>query len=86
MKKMRLLLASLLVGAFAFQACEDMDDNAVPVNDFIWKGLNLYYLWQADVPDLSDDRFANQGELNSYLETFSRPEDLLKACCTSAGS
>lgn len=85
MKKMRLLLASLLVGAFAFQACEDMDDNAVPVNDFIWKGLNLYYLWQADVPDLSDSRFANQGELNSYLETFSRPEDLFESLLYQRG-
>ncbi len=85
MKKMRLLLASLLLGAFAFQACEDMDDNAVPVNDFIWKGLNLYYLWQADVPDLSDDRFANQGELNSYLESFSSPESLFESLLYQRG-
>jgi hypothetical protein len=41
MKKIKLLLASLVLAAFAFQGCDDMDDNAVPVNDFIWKGLNL---------------------------------------------
>jgi hypothetical protein len=41
-----------------------MDDTAAPINlevqDFIWKGLNQYYLWQPDVPNLSDDRFASK--------------------------
>lgn len=76
MKKIRILLAALIVSALAFQGCEDMDDNAVPVNDFIWKGLNLYYLWQPEVPELADDRFANQAQLNDYLEGFSSPESL----------
>jgi C-terminal processing protease CtpA/Prc len=76
MKKIKILLAALVVSALAFQGCEDMDDNAVPVNDFIWKGLNLYYLWQPEVPELADDRFANQAQLNDYLEGFSTPESL----------
>jgi hypothetical protein len=47
------------------QGCQDNDDtSATPANlavqDFIWKGLNQYYLWQADVPNLADDRFATQ--------------------------
>lgn len=79
MKKITLLLASLFVTAFAIQGCEDMDDNAVPVNDFIWKGLNLYYYWQPNVPTLADDRFGNQGELNNYLEGFSSPESLFSS-------
>jgi C-terminal processing protease CtpA/Prc len=60
--------------------CNDMDDEPIPsglaVNDFIWKGLNLYYLWQEDVPDLADNRFANQGELNTFLTNYSNPVDL----------
>jgi len=86
MKKMRFLMASLLLGMLAFTACEDMDDNAVPVHDFIWKGLNLYYLWQADVPDLSDERFADQGQLNSYLEGFSSPEALFESLLYQRGT
>jgi hypothetical protein len=47
-----------------------MDDTAAPINlevqDFIWKGLNQYYLWQPDVPNLSDDRFASQNKLNTF--------------------
>ncbi|MEK8179645.1 S41 family peptidase [Flavobacterium buctense] len=63
--------------------CEDMDDNAVPnnlgVKDFVWKGMNLYYLWQGEVPDLDDDRFANQSELNAFLTDFENPESLFNA-------
>ncbi|RZJ60526.1 MAG: peptidase S41 [Flavobacterium sp.] len=79
MKKIVLLVAALMVGAFAFQSCEDMDDTDVPVNDFVWKGLNLYYFWKDQVPDLADDRFSNQGELNTYLKRFSTPEDLFES-------
>ncbi|AXG75111.1 peptidase S41 [Flavobacterium arcticum] len=78
MRKITLLLAALMVTSLTFQSCEDMDDKAVPVNDFIWKGLNLYYLWQEQVPELDDDRFSNQAQLNSYLEGFSSPESLFQ--------
>lgn len=72
----------LLLLAIPF-GCEDNDDNAVPssleIKDFVWKGMNLYYLWQADVPDLADDRFANQSQLNTFLEPFANPTDLFNA-------
>lgn len=81
MKKISIALCSLLAGLFMFQSCDDVDDQVVPVNDFIWKGLNQFYLWQGDVPNLSDSKFANQGELNAFLDTYSSPsalfEDLL---------
>jgi len=77
----RFLLLLLLV-IFTFQSCEDYDDTAVPsnleVNDFIWKGLNLYYLWQADVPDLADKRFDSQKDLNTFLYGYSSPEKLFQ--------
>ncbi|THD30987.1 S41 family peptidase [uncultured Flavobacterium sp.] len=81
MKKTFIFTILLFIGISSFFACQDdLDDIEVPkelkINDFIWKGLNLYYYWQADVTDLSDSRFANQGELNAYLNGFSSPEDL----------
>ncbi|PKB17694.1 S41 family peptidase [Flavobacterium sp. 5] len=73
----------LFFAVFTFQSCEDMDDvfpsPTVEINNFVWKGLNLYYLWQADVPNLSDKRFANQAELNKFLKGYSKPEDLFNA-------
>ena len=52
--------------------------------DFVWKGLNEYYLWQEQVPDLSDTRFeksvsytnATSSNYVSYLSQFSSPETL----------
>jgi len=73
----------LLLAVFTLQSCQDQDDVAatadLDVQDFIWKGLNLYYLWQADVPNLSDDRFATQQELNTFLAGYPVPEDLFDA-------
>jgi len=79
MKKICVLLLLLIAGGITLQSCEDFDDNAVPVNDFIWKGLNLYYLWQEDIPNLADDRFANQGQLTNFLEAYDSPEALFES-------
>jgi C-terminal processing protease CtpA/Prc len=40
--------------------------------------MNLYYLWQEDVPDLSDSRFDNQQDLNGFLSDYSNPIDLFQ--------
>jgi hypothetical protein len=74
------IIIVFLFATFTFQSCQDMDDVAtVPINNFIWKGLNLYYLWQADVPNLSDTKFANQTQLNTFLYGYSKPESLFES-------
>lgn len=40
------------------------------LQDFVWKGLNAYYLHQDQVPDLADTRFSSDPQLNTYLATF----------------
>ncbi len=71
-----LLFVGLLIG------CSKDDSNSVPediaINNFIYKGLNQYYLWQADAPDLADNRFANQNDLNTFLRSYSEPENLFQ--------
>lgn len=86
MKKITLLVFALVMGAITLQSCEDQDDNAVPVNDFIWKGLNLYYLWQADVPNLADDKFSNQEQLNRFLESYATPTALFESLLYERGT
>ena len=39
------------------------------VNNFIWKGLNSFYLWQNNVTDLADNRFLNSDSYQSFLES-----------------
>ncbi|MDO6744067.1 S41 family peptidase [Tenacibaculum soleae] len=59
-------------------SCSDKEDipTDVQIQNFVWKGLNAYYLWQKDVPDLSDRRFNNNQELFGYLDNYSDPENL----------
>lgn len=85
MKKISIIAFLLLTGAFALQSCEDEDDRSIPVNDFIWKGLNLYYLWQPLVPNLADDRFEGQGQLNNFLQAYPSPEDLFESLLYDRG-
>ncbi|WP_281298412.1 S41 family peptidase [Flavobacterium limnophilum] len=77
------LIILLFLAVFAFQSCQDNDDVAAPVNlevnDFIWKGLNIYYLWQADVSNLSDNKFATQTQLNNFLSGYPKPESLFES-------
>ncbi|GAA6773767.1 S41 family peptidase [Flavobacterium sp. CGRL2] len=67
--------------AFSLQSCEDQDDVAAPadlqVNNFIWRGLNEVYLWQADVPNLADGRNL-QPDFDTFLRGYSKPEDLFE--------
>lgn len=56
---------------------EDIPED-IEIHDFVWKGLNAYYLWQSEKPDLADRRFSNQSQLNNFLSGFPSPEDLFE--------
>ena len=68
---------------FTTTNCDTKDDLYVPeslqINDFVWKGMNLYYLWQNEVTNLKDERFANQDDLNNFLTDYSNPKDLFNS-------
>lgn len=81
MKKKIYVLSSLfLLTLFAIGCSDDFDDNPqrTSVNDFIWKGLNQYYYWLQDSPDLADDRFNNNNDYEIFLNSYSPPEDLFE--------
>lgn len=87
MKKILRSLVYFFLIAFSLQSCDDKDDvdketynatTALEIKDFIWRGLNDVYLWQADVPNLADNRFANQEDFDAFLKGYSEPEDLFQ--------
>ena len=78
MKRLPIVLTMLILAAFTFQSCEDMDDNAVPAQEFVWKGLNQYYLWQPNVPDLADDRFQSTAQFDNFLSAYGSPENVFE--------
>ena len=63
-------------------SCTDQDDNlfSVPSNieiqDFVWKGLNLWYFWQGEVADLSDSKLDDAEAYISFLQGYPNPADL----------
>lgn len=81
----------ILIGFISFN-CSKNDDSANDdpevvepitldneINDFIWNGLNEIYLWQDNVANLSDSRFANQDDYYSFLNSYDTPESLFDA-------
>lgn len=77
MKKIFLFIAisSLFVSCF-----EDKDDVLSPastatINDFIYRGLNYYYLYKGDTAELADDAFASNDDYNAFLNSYDTPEN-----------
>lgn len=85
--KKTLFLLLLTVSTLLVSCFEDNDDSiqpasAVEIQEFIWRGLNFFYLYKADTPELADDAFTTNGEFIAFLNTFSSPEnffDFLKS-------
>lgn len=72
----------LLVIPLLFTSCfEDMDDNIRPastvdIQDFIYRGLNFFYLYKEDTPELADNVFESQEAKTNFLKGFDSPESL----------
>lgn len=81
-KMIKNILVSL-VCIVLFSACEKSDNYGATENDeinlFIWRAMNTYYLWQPNVPDLSDTRFSNVGQLYSEYSNFSSPSEVFES-------
>jgi carboxyl-terminal processing protease len=89
MKKFIYLFLGL---SFILTGCASSDDDGVPpisfdvetelaAENFIWSAMNYWYLWQEDVPDLADDRFANVEQYAEFLSGFSSPASLFYNLC-----
>ncbi|GAB2772750.1 S41 family peptidase [Salinimicrobium soli] len=81
MKSLKPLFLSLVISAFLVGCYDDLDDvirpaSSLEIKNFIWRGMNNIYLYKAEVPELADDAFSSQEDLNDFLKTFSSPEDL----------
>ena len=78
MKKTSYILVALSFCLFFTSCFEDLDDNPAStrdLNDFVYRGLNAYYLYKDNVPDLANDRFTNGG-YEEFITGFSSPENL----------
>ena len=61
---------SVLIFNFANCSKEYEIPQELVVYDFVWKGLNAYYLHQNQIADLDDKRFNSDQQLETYLNAF----------------
>lgn len=62
----------------------DPDPGAdVTAQNFMWQAMNLWYFWQADVPDLADERFASNAEYTAFLESYNNAEEFFYSICNN---
>ena len=76
-----------MLSLFLLASCVKEDDVFVPetvqpdpdagvhVQDFMWKAMNFWYFWQADVDNLADNKFSNTPEGSELYTTFLDSEE-----------
>lgn len=78
MKNYKALILLTLIAFLNYSCFEDNDDTQITgssVNDFVWKGMNSWYYWQSQVPDLSDAKDDNLSEYNAFLNRTQNPKE-----------
>ncbi len=72
-------LVFILFGISCTRTERDNVNLSTEIDDFIWKGMNAYYLWQQEIPVLDDERFTTQRELYSYLDDYPDPNEFFNS-------
>jgi C-terminal processing protease CtpA/Prc len=75
-------IAIVVLMGFSYGCFEDGDDNiaaGTSIKDFVWKAMNVVYLYKSNVNDLSNDRFATNTDYQNYLNSNETPEALFEA-------
>ena len=80
----KMLLTLSVIGLLSTSCFEDLDDNyreatTTEINEFIWRGLNYFYLYKGSVPQLQDNAFSTEGDKKAFLAAFESPEDCFEA-------
>lgn len=95
MKKVSYLFTAYLVLGLTFNSCSknnevDPIDDAVklekPINDFIWKGMNSWYNWQPNVPNLANTKDDDRDVYYTYLNSTANPEDFFYSLLFQEGT
>ena len=81
MKTIKALVLLCVVSFLTTSCFKDNDDSQISaneINDFVWKGMNTFYLYKENIPNLANNRFSSDTEYSAYLNNYSTPEDLFE--------
>jgi len=81
MKNLKRVWILFVLFLISISCQEDFDDVIIPssdlqIQDFVWKAMNVFYVYKSDVPDLANDRFNSNEDYTGFLNSFESPEDL----------
>ena len=79
MKYFKITLFLFITLSLFTNCSKDNDDNDATtneLNDFVYRGMNAFYLYKDDVADLADNRFRNDNAYNTFLNNFNSPRNL----------
>ena len=82
MKSIFKIVLLFIVFSLTFSCFEDNDDSisgTTDIKDFVWNTMNFAYLYKDNSPDLADDRFASEGDYQSFLNGYETPEELFES-------
>ncbi len=85
MIKKKIYLLAALCGLIVFNSCgDDLDDTIQPasaenISDFVYRALNFWSLYKADVPELANDFFASDSDKDEFISSFESPEAAFSA-------
>lgn len=82
MKTIKALILLCVISFLTTSCFKDNDDtqiSASEINDFVWKGMNSFYLYKENIPNLANDKFSSNTDYATYLNSYSTPEDLFES-------
>jgi C-terminal processing protease CtpA/Prc len=88
MKVLKLFVFVSLSVLFLNSCQDDRDDNITNVNelanqenikDYIWKAMNVFYVYKSDSPNLANDRFENTLEYRDFLDSMELPREFFNS-------
>tara|TARA_R110000772_G_scaffold160079_5_gene271280 strand:+ start:106 stop:1506 length:1401 start_codon:yes stop_codon:yes gene_type:complete len=81
--KKKLFLSLFALSIVCASCFKDKDDtiqtsSVEDIQNFIYRGLNFFYLYKADTPELANDAFTSEEEKNTFLNSYDDPETLFE--------
>ena len=72
-----------LISLTALSSCsDDLDDNVAAgssIKNFVYRGMNAFYLYKPEIAVLADDTFATTSELEAFHAQFATPEEFFES-------
>lgn len=85
MKKSFRLLLLFSLSIFLLVSCKDDIDDVLPENrdrlqasEFVYRAMNLFYLYKSQTPELANDYFSNKKDLQDFIADLETPENLFE--------